>query len=861
MAMVPGAAAAAASASGSAGGAAAGGEAARKVLVFKGWGVKEPGVTEAFMKVLSAHDCEVLDIAQFVLEGSVMFTFVLQLRDEGSTGLMEELTGCAKGCGVHLDFHFPDSSQVKPAGVGNTGDNAAVLSIVSTGEITPALLCGLDDVLGEHGCVVTDIKQRSENKLEENGEYNKVELHISCPPRLKLATLSVGPSTADESLAGLQKVAWDHGAEMTIRWWDAMNRPNSKSLVVFGISHELCRCRVLDEILKEAGCDPIVPDEQSENQGEKVLALLKGKSATVVQKVIDRLEFAPGARFVCGALKRLGFRLALLTDLGFKKVAEHFKRELGMDYVISRDLEVVDGHFTGKYTGEMTDVRFRKADLLTLMAEREGIDHRNVIIIGQETTHLKAQKARQIIETFGPNLYFNAQKMKDLTIALYLLGFNSSDVMVLHKRMHDDAAKCTGVQAAPSGNHFRVQVSARTRAPGQIRRILSPLSLLQPAVQISTISQCSLQDGGMCIGLDLRLGEQNEDLITKELLQACQMEGFQVLSIGKDTSPAARQTTAADGSSSSGVQHVITLVQKPQLTAASLSIIFGLLRRRSVSVARIQRLSVQVLAALQLTVCLPEDTVVAEFSAELVEASKALDIDIAFQKDDLDRCMRRLVVFDMDSTLIQQEVIDELAKIAGVETEVKALTEAAMRGELNFFESLKSRVALLKGHNAEELFDKIKANIIFTPGARTLCSALRRLGYKTAVISGGFLPVAREVQRYLGLDYAFANTLEVDEMGLLTGRTSGPVVTPQRKRALLATIADVEGCELQQTIAVGDGANDIPMLNAAGLGIAFCAKPKVQAAAEFRINQKDLSTVLFLIGVSEEAAQRLAHEG
>jgi len=247
-------------------------------------------------------------------------------------------------------------------------------------------------------------------------------------------------------------------------------------------------------------------------------------------------------------------------------------------------------------------------------------------------------------------------------------------------------------------------------------------------------------------------------------------------------------------------------------------------------------------------------------SQKLAAAAQQQGADIAFQQDELERWMRRLVVFDMDSTLIQQEVIDELAKYAGVESQVKAITEAAMRGELNFFESLKSRVALLKGYNAEELFSRVKANLMFTPGAKKLCDTLKSMGFKMAVISGGFLPVAREVQQHLGLDYAFANTLEVDEAGLLMGNTSGPVVTPERKRALLATIANVEGCDIKQTIAVGDGANDIPMLKAAGLGIAFCAKPKVQAATEFRINQKDLSTVLFLIGVSELAAQGFTGE-
>merc|ERR1719387_3428975 len=242
----------------------------------------------------------------------------------------------------------------------------------------------------------------------------------------------------------------------------------------------------------------------------------------------------------------------------------------------------------------------------------------------------------------------------------------------------------------------------------------------------------------------------------------------------------------------------------------------------------------------------------------LLATGKENGADIAFQKASVERWNRRLVVFDMDSTLIQQEVIDELAKLAGVETKVKEITDRAMSGELDFFASLKERVGLLKGHNAEELFSHVKKNLIFTPGAKELCSTLKGLGYKMAVISGGFLPVAREVQKELGLDYAFANTLEVDrKSGLLTGRTTGPVVTPQRKRALLSMIAEVEGCEVAQTIAVGDGANDIPMLCTAGLGVAFCAKPKVQDIAEFRVNTLDLSTVLYLIGLSEFAVEEI----
>lgn len=252
----------------------------------------------------------------------------------------------------------------------------------------------------------------------------------------------------------------------------------------------------------------------------------------------------------------------------------------------------------------------------------------------------------------------------------------------------------------------------------------------------------------------------------------------------------------------------------------------------------------------------------AELRNRLISASQSHEVDIAFQRAGVERWGRRLIAFDMDGTLIQQVVVDELAKLAGVSDEVILnISTRSATGELTFNEALEEKVLLLKGHNANKLIESVIERIVYTPGSHRLCRTLKRLGYKMALISGSFIQVAREVQRSLGLDYAFANELGVDPVtGELTGCTVGPIVTPQRKRVLLSRIAEVEGCSLGQTVAVGDGASDIPMLCAAGLGVAFCGKPRVQAVADIRVNSKDLSTVLFLLGLSEAVAVHLGHE-
>lgn len=234
------------------------------------------------------------------------------------------------------------------------------------------------------------------------------------------------------------------------------------------------------------------------------------------------------------------------------------------------------------------------------------------------------------------------------------------------------------------------------------------------------------------------------------------------------------------------------------------------------------------------------------FREQLLAITDSLGIDIAFQEDNIFRRNRRMVVFDMDSTLITSEVIDELALEAGVGEEVAAITEQAMRGELDFNESLQRRVSKLKGLD-EHVMESIAARLQLTEGAERLFGNLKRLGYKTAILSGGFTYFGHYLQKKLSIDYVYANTLEI-ENGCLTGRVLGRVVDGARKAELLELLAEKENISLEQTVAVGDGANDLPMLGKAGLGIAFRAKPIVRERAKQAISTLGLDAILYLMG-------------
>ena len=245
----------------------------------------------------------------------------------------------------------------------------------------------------------------------------------------------------------------------------------------------------------------------------------------------------------------------------------------------------------------------------------------------------------------------------------------------------------------------------------------------------------------------------------------------------------------------------------------------------------------------------------AKLRSDFLQISSELDVDVAFQEDNVFRRNRRLVVFDMDSTLIEVEVIDLLAEAAGAGDKVADITERAMRGELDFNASFRERLAMLQGLD-ESVLAGIAGRLPLTEGVERLMKSLKALGYKTAILSGGFTCFARYLQNRLGIDYVYANELEIVD-GKVTGKVAGEIVDGERKASLLKEIADKENVALDQVVAVGDGANDLPMLNIAGLGIAFRAKPLVQQNARQSISTLGLDSILYLLGFSEKDLESL----
>lgn len=386
--------------------------------------------------------------------------------------------------------------------------------------------------------------------------------------------------------------------------------------------------------------------------------------------------------------------------------------------------------------------------------------------------------------------------------------------------------------------------------PGLIASLMSILA--QFDASIMDIGQADIHNT-LSLGILIKVSEKNSGNVMKELLFKSSELG---VTIG--FSPVSAEDYQAWVGRQGKNRYILTVLGR-HLSARQIEAVTRIIADQGLNIDAIKRLSgrppLDVEQQKNTRACCefslrgtPRDR--QEMQHQLMTLSAEEQVDCSFQKDNMYRRMRRLICFDMDSTLIQTECIDELAVRAGVGDQVKAITESAMRGEIDFKESFTRRVALLKGLDISVMKD-IAENMPITEGVERLMFVLKKYGYKIAILSGGFTFFGEYLQKKFGIDYVYANELEVDDFGKLTGKYKGEVVDGKRKAELLRLIAQVEKVDLEQTIAVGDGANDLPMLSLAGLGIAFHAKPKVVANAKQSINTIGLDGVLYFLGFKD----------
>lgn len=372
-------------------------------------------------------------------------------------------------------------------------------------------------------------------------------------------------------------------------------------------------------------------------------------------------------------------------------------------------------------------------------------------------------------------------------------------------------------------------------SPGITQALFSALSPF--AVTILDIEQVVIRDR-LILTVLISLNPNHAEAVEADLSECA-------ASLDVDIAVSFSHSNPESIAAKSGLLHVTALGNplKPSAIAA----IAGEMAEQGANIERIYRTASYPISAFEFVVSGSSQH---QIQSALAAISADLGVDIAVQPGGLMRWAKKLVLMDVDSTLIQQEVIELLAAKAGVEPQVREITQAAMRGELDFAQSLKARVALLQGLPAS-VIDEVREEITLTPGARTLVRTLQRLGHTVAVVTGGFIEVIEPLLNELGIELYRANSLEISD-GILTGKTTGAVIDRPAKAVALQDFARLAGVDMDQTIAIGDGANDLDMITAAGLGIAFNAKPAVRAAADSTVNQPYLDSVLYLMGIARE---------
>lgn len=688
------------------------------------------------------------------------------------------------------------------------------------------------------------------NLSEEYDQSSVLEFTVEVPIETELIQLK-------EELVRVRKL---HSVDIAVQAENLLRR--QKRMVVMDMNYTLIQSDLLSELLAHINQDEKAKEikekyadaKQYELSLKERTALLKDLDVKVAQQIAANIPLSRGARLLCLALKKLGYKTVIISS-GFDIAANRVKQELGIDYVYSNTLVVKGGKLTGEIEEPLINAN-RKVDILNLLAQKEGISLDQIIAIGDGPV------SAPMIASVGLGIAFdstpsvqNVLFSKDLSSIIYFLGYTKQWFEATLSGGLDNESGLSVVSentAATSETEERdrtvIYIKGRDR-PGVLHALCEVVA--KSGAQILDLRQVVVHDRLILVMLLEELRSRNNQAI-KELLFRAKTLGE--IEMDFETLSTKMQNTTLQREKNTN-QYAVTLMNGG-MHFNVLRDVFAVIDKLGL-IREINRLSDattsdQNVDCFELIVELSKDVTTSQVKPIFMQVSKQHATDIALQSENVHRKTKRLVVMDMDSTLIQHECIDEMAKYAGVEEQVKEITRRAMNGELDFEQSLRQRVALLKGVSTD-IYGHISNHIIYTEGAHFLCKALKKLGYKLAVISGGFVPIVQQVKQELGLDYAFANTLEAHE-GKLTGRVIGSIIDAQKKADLLSVMAKDEGISTEQVIAVGDGANDLLMLMRAGLGIAFNAKPKVQEAAEFRVNQKTLSTVLYFLGISEKEA-------